>query len=139
MSVGLHKCAGVYKCSLLCAAMPGCKQVSICVCMCVWDEFSEYLLETRFLTSANYDTHPLRIFLDVLHIFKKNSKRTLFLSHIATCAYITYCTILTFSAHCACDIRLKRSMEHSLLAILSTSELRNSQFCHSIQRHQKLF
>ena len=62
MSVGLHKCAGVYKCSLLCAAMPGCKQVSICVCVCVWDEFSEYLLETRFLTSANYDTHPLRIF-----------------------------------------------------------------------------
>ena len=29
---------------------------------CVWDEFSEYLLETRFLTSANYDTHPLRFF-----------------------------------------------------------------------------
>ena len=30
---------------------------------CVWDEFSEYLLETRFLTSANYNTHPpLRIF-----------------------------------------------------------------------------
>ena len=29
---------------------------------CVWDEFSEYLLETRFLTSANYNPHPLRIF-----------------------------------------------------------------------------
>ena len=36
----------------------GCAQVRICV----WDEFSEYLLETRFLTSANYNTHPLRIF-----------------------------------------------------------------------------
>ena len=29
----------------------------------VWDEFSEYLLETRFLTSGNYSTHPLRILL----------------------------------------------------------------------------
>ena len=28
----------------------------------VQDEFSEYLLETRFLTSANFNTHPLRIF-----------------------------------------------------------------------------
>ena len=28
---------------------------------CVWDEFSEYLLETRFLTLANHNTHPLRI------------------------------------------------------------------------------
>ena len=32
------------------------------MCGCVQDEFSEYLLETRFLTSANYNTHPLRIF-----------------------------------------------------------------------------
>ena len=67
MSVGLHKCAGVYKCQLLCAAMPGCKQVSIC------DEFSEYLLETRFLTSANYSTHPLRIFFMLsLYHFKSD-------------------------------------------------------------------
>ena len=29
---------------------------------CIYDEFSEYLLETRFLTSANYNTHPLQIF-----------------------------------------------------------------------------
>ena len=28
----------------------------------MWDEFSEYPLETRFLTSANYNPHPLRIF-----------------------------------------------------------------------------
>ena len=29
---------------------------------CVRDEFSEYLMETRFLTSANYNPHPLPIF-----------------------------------------------------------------------------
>ena len=29
--------------------------------VCVWDEFSEYLLETRFLTLANHNMHPLRI------------------------------------------------------------------------------
>ena len=33
-----------------------------CARVCVWDGFSEYLLETRFLTSANYNPHPLRIF-----------------------------------------------------------------------------
>ena len=32
---------------------------------CAQDEFSEYILETRFLTSANYSTHPLRIFSGV--------------------------------------------------------------------------
>ena len=32
-------------------------------CMwCVWDEFSEYLLETWVLTSADFNTYPIRIF-----------------------------------------------------------------------------
>ena len=34
----------------------------VCAGVCVCDEFSEYLLETRFLTSANYNPHPLGIF-----------------------------------------------------------------------------
>ena len=40
---------------------------SVCRCMWVglgvWDEFSEYLLETRFLTLVNYNMHPLQIFI----------------------------------------------------------------------------
>ena len=36
----------------------------------VSDEISEYLLETRFLTSANYNTHPLRIFSVKIIIMK---------------------------------------------------------------------
>ena len=47
-----------------------CVQVCVCEyawacsgkCECVWDEFSEYLLETRVLTSADFNTYPIRIF-----------------------------------------------------------------------------
>ena len=39
-----------------------CVRVGASMCGWMWDEFSEYLLETRFLTSANYNTHLLRIF-----------------------------------------------------------------------------
>ena len=28
----------------------------------MWDEFSEYLLENRFPTSADFNTYPIRIF-----------------------------------------------------------------------------
>ena len=38
----------------------------------MWDEFSEYLLETRFLTSAKNNTHPLRIFRYKFRYFKKH-------------------------------------------------------------------
>ena len=30
--------------------------------MCVWDEFSEYLLENRVPTSADFNTYAIRIF-----------------------------------------------------------------------------
>ena len=30
---------------------------------CVWDEFSEFLLENRVPTSADFNTYPIRIFL----------------------------------------------------------------------------
>ena len=42
---------------------------------CTWvcagvfvDEFSEYLLETKVLTSADFNTYPIRIFLDLFYI-----------------------------------------------------------------------
>ena len=38
---------------------------------CVWDEFSEYLLETRFLTSANYNMHPWEFFLSMMLFFRE--------------------------------------------------------------------
>ena len=76
--VCVRVCAGVRRCALVCTGVrvytsvrccawlylgvSKCAQLCMCVCECVWDEFSEYLLETRFLTSANYSTHPLRIF-----------------------------------------------------------------------------
>ena len=74
--MGVHGCAQVYagmrRCMQVCArvftGVHGCAWVCVGVPgharLCVWDEFSEYLLEleTRFLTSANYNMHPLRIF-----------------------------------------------------------------------------
>ena len=38
------------------------------VCACVWDEFSEFLLENRVHTSADFNTYPIRIFLITNHI-----------------------------------------------------------------------
>ena len=68
-------CMGVRRCAWVCAGVRGCARVSVgecgCVRVCVWDEFSEYLLETRFLTSANYNPHPLRIFT---FFFKSNNR-----------------------------------------------------------------
>ena len=62
-------CMGVRGCGRVCVGVRGCARVSVgecgCVRVCVWDEFSEYLLETRFLTSANYNPHPLRIFYNI--------------------------------------------------------------------------
>ena len=74
-------CLGVCGCGQVCAGVCGCG-FSVSVRECVWvkrvyagvhewvgihgfvqEEFSEYLLETRFLTSANYNPHPLRILL----------------------------------------------------------------------------
>ena len=48
--------AGVRKCALVCIEVRGCLRV------CVWDEFSEYLLENRVTTSADFNTYPIRIF-----------------------------------------------------------------------------
>ena len=33
------------------------------VCASVWDEFSEFLLENRVPTSADFNTYPIQIFI----------------------------------------------------------------------------
>ena len=38
-------------------------EVRKCLRVCVLDEFSEYLLETRVNTSADFNTYPIRIFI----------------------------------------------------------------------------
>ena len=48
--------AGVHRCALVCVKVCGCLRV------CAWDEFSEYLLENRVPTSADFNTYPIRIF-----------------------------------------------------------------------------
>ena len=77
-------CTGVHRCAWVCAGVSGsvwvCAGVSgsVWVCQGVRDELSEYLLETRFLTSANYNPHPLRIFfyslLFIIYLGKLLSK-----------------------------------------------------------------
>ena len=53
---GVRWCAqafmGVYRCVKVCTSVHG----------YVWDEFSEYLLETRVLTSADFNMYHLQIF-----------------------------------------------------------------------------
>ena len=72
---------GVCKCAWVCVGGPGyvwkCSGVCIytwCaqvwVCGWVWDEFSEYLLETRVLTSADFNTYPIQIFSMIFAVKK---------------------------------------------------------------------
>ena len=79
-------CAGVRRCAQVCAGVHGCAWVDagVCgcvyagaggcarvwvggcgcawVCACVRDEFSEFLLENRVPTSADFNTYPIGIF-----------------------------------------------------------------------------
>ena len=48
-------CTSVHWCAQVCVKVCGCLQV------CAWDEFSEYLLENRVPTSADFNTYPIRI------------------------------------------------------------------------------
>ena len=52
-------CVGVGRSAWVCTGVCGYAQV----CVCVWDEFSEFLLENRVSTSADFNTYPIRIFL----------------------------------------------------------------------------
>ena len=78
LCAGMHRgaecgwvCIGVHKCALVCAVWVGvhrcaqvCTGVKVCGCLrvCARDEFSEYLLENRVPTSADFNTYPIRIF-----------------------------------------------------------------------------
>ena len=68
MRRGGRVCIGVHKCALVCVKVCGCLRV------CAWDEFSEYLLENRVPTSADFNTYAIRIFffaisLEILKFF----------------------------------------------------------------------
>ena len=54
---------GVYGYVRVCAGVRSCAWGCVDVHRYVWDEFSEYLLETRVLTSADFNTYPIQIFL----------------------------------------------------------------------------
>ena len=57
-------CAGVQECAGVCASVRGCAQVCTGVhgYVWVWDVFSEFLLENRVPTSADFNRYPIRIF-----------------------------------------------------------------------------
>ena len=60
--MGVHGCArvcaGVGGSAWVYAGVCGCAQV----CACMWDEFSEFLLENRVPTSADFNTYPIEFF-----------------------------------------------------------------------------
>ena len=68
-------CMGVLWYTQVCRGGPGCvwKCSGVWVCMGmggrVWDEFSEYLLETRVLTSADFNMYPIQIFSKFLYFY----------------------------------------------------------------------
>ena len=72
--LSVHRCVpvgtGVRKWAQVCSSVHWrtqvCVEVSGCLRVCVWDEFSEYLLENRVPTSADFNTYPIRIFLVVI-------------------------------------------------------------------------
>ena len=62
---------GKHECAWVCPGVCGCGRVfagvrRVCgcaqVCAGVWDVFSEFLLENRVPTSADFNTFPIRIF-----------------------------------------------------------------------------
>ena len=55
-------CVGVHRCVRVCTGMRWCVRGYAWVYACVWDEFSEFLLENRVPTSADFNTYPIRIF-----------------------------------------------------------------------------
>ena len=55
-------CEGVHRCAQACVGVFMYMQVCMDMNGCAWEEFSEYILETRVLTSADFNTYPIRIF-----------------------------------------------------------------------------
>ena len=91
-------CAGVHRCAQVCMDMYGCAQVCTGVrgYVWVWDVFSEFLLENRVPTSADFNTFPLRIFL--FHVLPQAQFASLDTQnyHINTYFIISYCSIAPF-------------------------------------------
>ena len=60
--LGVCRCmqvsAGVCGYAWVCTGVRGYARV----CACVWNEFSEFLLENRVPTSADFNTYPIQIF-----------------------------------------------------------------------------
>ena len=57
-------CAGKRKCTYMYKGVRGwVRYARVSASVCVLDEFSEYLLETRVNTSADFNTYPIWIFL----------------------------------------------------------------------------
>ena len=61
-------CISVRGCALVCGVVCRCVGAFRCMQVCkgvqvVCDEFSEYLLEIRVQTSADFNTYPIRIFI----------------------------------------------------------------------------
>ena len=71
------ECMGVHRHALVCTGVCGYAQV----CVCVWDEFSEFLLENRVSTSADFNTYPIRIFYSLLQKIWFRPKCGSFLKH----------------------------------------------------------
>ena len=79
---GGRECAGV--CVSVCMGVRGCVQVwegvhgyawvyvGVRGCAQVWDVFSEFLLENRVPTSADFNTFPIRIFYYLLNLNSSN-------------------------------------------------------------------
>ena len=56
-------CTGVHGCALVCVGVYRCVLVGAGMRESVFDEFSEYLQETRVLISADFNSYPIQIFL----------------------------------------------------------------------------
>ena len=62
----------------VCAGMRKCGWEWASASECVWDEFLEYLLETRVLTSADFNMYPIRIFYYIHTEFPSKMAKKLF-------------------------------------------------------------
>ena len=63
-------CEGVGGSALVCVGVRWCARVCTGVCgyAWVWDVFSEFLLENRVPTSADFNTYPIRIFCIIFEL-----------------------------------------------------------------------
>ena len=82
-------CSGVGGSARVCAGVHGYARV----CASVWDEFSEFLLENRLPTSADFNTYPIRIFIIVIYLIFSSLKAGAafcFIYFIFVCVFISF-------------------------------------------------